>query len=72
MQAPQGVPIMGDNGEQMNAVYAQDEYGRPLIILREQERKSRISGIEAQKVFYPFKLFKISSLIVNYSLKWVY
>ncbi|KAJ3152404.1 T-complex protein 1 subunit epsilon [Geranomyces michiganensis] len=33
----------------MNAVYAQDEYGRPVIILREQAKKSRISGIEAQK-----------------------
>lgn len=34
----------------MNAVYAQDEYGRPFIILREQQKKSRLSGIEAQKV----------------------
>ncbi|KAG0305769.1 T-complex protein 1 subunit epsilon [Dissophora globulifera] len=35
--------------EGMNAVYAQDEYGRPFIILREQQKKSRLSGIEAQK-----------------------
>ena len=26
-----------------------DEYGRPFIILREQQQKSRIKGIEAQK-----------------------
>lgn len=28
-----------------------DEYGRPFIILREQQEKARIKGIEAQKVF---------------------
>jgi hypothetical protein len=39
--------------EGMNAVYAQDEYGRPFIILREQQKKSRLSGIEAQKVHAP-------------------
>ncbi|KAI8824005.1 chaperonin Cpn60/TCP-1 family [Fimicolochytrium jonesii] len=33
----------------MDAVYATDEYGRPVIILREQGKKSRIRGIEAQK-----------------------
>lgn len=38
--------------EGMNAVYAQDEYGRPFIILREQQKKSRVSGIEAQKVLF--------------------
>lgn len=26
-----------------------DEYGRPYIILREQENKSRLKGIDAQK-----------------------
>ena len=26
-----------------------DEYGRPFIILREQQQKARIKGIEAQK-----------------------
>ncbi|TPX35964.1 hypothetical protein SmJEL517_g01680 [Synchytrium microbalum] len=31
------------------AVYAQDEYGRPFIILREQGKRSRVSGLEAQK-----------------------
>ncbi|KAJ3178563.1 T-complex protein 1 subunit epsilon [Gaertneriomyces sp. JEL0708] len=33
----------------MDAVYAQDEYGRPIIILREQGQKSRVKGLEAQK-----------------------
>ncbi|KAJ3270787.1 T-complex protein 1 subunit epsilon [Terramyces sp. JEL0728] len=31
-----------------NAVYAQDEYGRPFIIVRDQQ-KTRIKGLEAQK-----------------------
>lgn len=35
------------NGGQ--AVYATDEYGRPFIIVREQQKKSRLSGLEAQK-----------------------
>ncbi|CAM8972664.1 unnamed protein product [Rhodiola kirilowii] len=26
-----------------------DEYGRPFIILREQEQKSRLRGLDAQK-----------------------
>jgi T-complex protein 1 subunit epsilon len=26
-----------------------DEYGRPFIILREQQQQARIKGIEAQK-----------------------
>ncbi|KAJ3089705.1 T-complex protein 1 subunit epsilon [Quaeritorhiza haematococci] len=32
-----------------NAVYATDEYGRPFIILREQGKKSRLSGLDAHK-----------------------
>jgi T-complex protein 1 subunit epsilon len=27
-----------------------DEYGRPFIIIKEQEKKSRLTGLEAQKV----------------------
>jgi len=27
-----------------------DEYGRPFIILRDQEKKSRLSGVDAIKV----------------------
>ncbi|GBC05565.1 hypothetical protein RclHR1_00630012 [Rhizophagus clarus] len=33
----------------MSAVYATDEYGRPFIIVREQQKKSRLSGIDAIK-----------------------
>ena len=33
------------------AVYAQDEYGRPFIIVRDQG-KTRIKGLEAQKVLF--------------------
>mmetsp|Transcript_11902 Transcript_11902/g.17697 ORF Transcript_11902/g.17697 Transcript_11902/m.17697 type:complete len:533 (+) Transcript_11902:51-1649(+) len=29
--------------------YVVDEYGRPFIILKEQDRKTRVSGVEAQK-----------------------
>lgn len=30
-----------------------DEYGRPYIILREQDAKKRVRGIDALKVFLP-------------------
>lgn len=33
-----------------DALYASDEFGRPLIILKEQEKKARLRGIEAHKV----------------------
>jgi hypothetical protein len=29
-----------------------DEYGRPFIILREQQQQARIKGLEAQKVMH--------------------
>ena len=29
-----------------------DEYGRPIIILREQDKKARVKGAEARKVSY--------------------
>ena len=46
----------------MSLVY--DEYGRPFIILREQQQKARIKGIEAQKVlFYLFYLIILYLLI---------
>ena len=31
-----------------------DEYGRPFIILREQQEQARIKGLEAQKVTTTF------------------
>lgn len=33
-----------------DAMYASDEFGRPFIILKEQEKKSRVEGLEATKV----------------------
>ena len=30
-----------------------DEYGRPFIILREQDKKARVKGLEAHKVSSP-------------------
>ncbi|KAI8054692.1 chaperonin Cpn60/TCP-1 family [Syncephalis plumigaleata] len=33
----------------MDAVYATDEYGRPFIIVREQDKKLRVTGLDAQK-----------------------
>ncbi len=31
-----------------------DEYGRPFIILRDQENQQRLTGLEAQKVHFKF------------------
>jgi hypothetical protein len=39
-----------NNIDPNSAVYATDEYGRPFIILREGQRKARVSGIEAIRV----------------------
>ena len=39
-----------------------DEYGRPFIILREQDKKQRIKGLEAHKVT------KISYYLLHFSL----
>lgn len=36
----------------MSLIY--DEYGRPYIIIRDQERKSRLKGLDAQKVSRPW------------------
>ena len=34
-----------------------DEYGRPFIIIRDGEEKSRMKGLQAQKVTNSFTLF---------------
>lgn len=34
----------------MQGSIAFDEYGRPFIILRDQENQKRLTGLEAQKV----------------------
>ena len=41
--APQGMPDLS------NAIVAQDEMGRPFIIVRDQGKKQRKHGIEATK-----------------------
>ncbi|KAG1061225.1 hypothetical protein G6F42_027732 [Rhizopus arrhizus] len=38
---------MAANIDPNSAVYATDEYGRPFIIVREGQQKSRLSGLAA-------------------------
>jgi hypothetical protein len=40
------------NNNNLDAVYTTDEYGRPYVIVRDQGKKSRVSGLEAQKVIF--------------------
>jgi T-complex protein 1 subunit epsilon len=40
--------VKGKVKKEMSLVF--DEYGRPFIILREQQEQARIKGLEAQKV----------------------
>jgi len=42
-----------------------DEYGRPFIILKEQQAKARLKGLEAQKVRFLLPIIAVlSSLLV--------
>lgn len=41
---------MAANIDPNSAVYATDEYGRPFIIVREGQQKSRLSGLAAIRV----------------------
>lgn len=43
--------------------FAFDEYGRPFIILRDQERQKRLTGSEAIKVGHAISLIMIISII---------
>lgn len=52
-----------------SAVYATDEYGRPFIIVREGQRKSRLSGIEAIRVSSKEKKQRVH-LLVNTGPIW--
>lgn len=47
---------MAANIDPNSAVYATDEYGRPFIIVREGQQKSRLSGIAAIRVSFYFFL----------------
>lgn len=44
-----------------------DEFGRPFIILRDQENQKRLTGIDALKVIYLFifNKFNIRTVITN-------
>lgn len=48
---------MAANIDPNSAVYATDEYGRPFIIVREGQQKSRLSGIAAIRVSFFFFFF---------------
>lgn len=37
-----------------------DEYGRPILLLADQDRKKRVKGLEAYKVFIKINLVKYS------------
>ena len=39
-----------------------DEYGRPILLLADQDKKKRVKGLEAYKVKYLLKIVKISLL----------
>lgn len=53
------IPVSYSAEAKMSLVF--DEYGRPFIILREQQAKSRLKGLEAQKVrAFPDVLMKRS------------
>lgn len=50
-----------------SAVYATDEYGRPFIIVREGQQKSRLHGLDAIRVSYLEKLlFNLTPRIVSH------
>lgn len=36
-----------------------DEYGRPFIIIRDQDKQNRLTGTEAIKVGFLYKIFII-------------
>jgi T-complex protein 1 subunit epsilon len=46
---------MAANIDPNSAVYATDEYGRPFIIVREGQQKSRLSGIAAIRVIITYR-----------------
>lgn len=54
---------MAANIDPNSAVYATDEYGRPFIIVREGQQKSRLSGIAAIRV----SLLLIKMMMMMYS-----
>jgi ERCC4-type nuclease len=60
-----------------SAVYATDEYGRPFIIVREGQQKSRLHGLDAirvssrvnkTRVYFLFHLIRKKKLFFSFSL----
>ena len=54
-----------------------DEYGRPFLIVREQEKKQRLQGLEAQKVkkgiiYYTIILLYYYTIIIYYTIILLY
>ena len=48
----------------MSLIY--DEYGRPYIIIRDQETKMRLKGLEAQKVDNVFSVLLVYFFLFSY------
>ena len=42
-----------------------DENGRPFIILREQEKKKRVKGLEAHKVSIHFITYRLHNYLAS-------
>ena len=43
-----------------------DEFGRPFIILKEQEKRKRLTGLDAQKVWFVQYIHKHLEMIMLY------
>lgn len=49
-----------------------DEYGRPFIVIREQDRKRRIKGLEAHKVSpISHKITNFDNLLCDRQTLWL-
>lgn len=48
-----------------------DEYGRPFIIIKDQDKKTRLSGIDALKVQWANKHVTLDSKVYIYALFYV-
>lgn len=46
-----------------------DEYGRPFIILRDQDKQKRLTGLDALKVGYVWILTSVAGQMLMISIK---
>lgn len=60
---------MAANIDPNSAVYATDEYGRPFIIVREGQQKSRLSGLAAIRVSIWCVLLDVTFILKINSIK---